>query len=128
MLNIKFNLIAAVNNYVFVSLLGGSKPPPYHVVVCFVSFATTFGCILRFADSRIFSLPCVKGAGLLWRPLHLMQKHRPNRQVRRWAGVRELEGNVKLTNYLVQRREGLTPFVRVMICGCMNIHFGFACF
>ena len=24
---------------------GGSKPPPYHVVVCFVSFATAFGCL-----------------------------------------------------------------------------------
>ena len=24
---------------------GGSKPPPYNVVVCFVSFATAFGCL-----------------------------------------------------------------------------------
>ena len=24
---------------------GGSKPPPYHVVVCTVSFATAFGCL-----------------------------------------------------------------------------------
>ena len=29
--DIEFNLIAAVNNYVFVSFLGGSKPPPYAV-------------------------------------------------------------------------------------------------
>ena len=42
--DIEFNLIAAVNNYVFVSFLGGSKPPPYHVVVYAVSFATAFGC------------------------------------------------------------------------------------
>ncbi len=27
----------------------------------------------------------VKGAGLRWRPLHKVQKHRPNRQVRRWV-------------------------------------------
>ena len=43
--DIEFNFIAAVNNYVFVSFLGGSKPPPYHVVVCTVSFATAFGCL-----------------------------------------------------------------------------------
>ena len=29
--DIEFNLIATVNNYVFVSFLGGSKPPPYAV-------------------------------------------------------------------------------------------------
>ena len=27
--DIEFNLIVAVNNYVFVNLFGGSKPPPY---------------------------------------------------------------------------------------------------
>ena len=47
---------------------------------------------IKFTDNRIFSLPCVKGAGLLWRPLHLMQKHRPNRQVRRWVAVGNSEG------------------------------------
>ena len=34
--------------FVTVDLLsfnGGSKPPPYHVVVCSVSFATAFGCL-----------------------------------------------------------------------------------
>ena len=92
--DIEFNLIAGVNNYVFVNYLGGSKPSPYNVVVCFVSFATAFGCflltmqlllfrknharlacsvvnalttahchyqLLRIADNRTFSLPCVKG-------------------------------------------------------------------
>ena len=43
--NIFFNLIVAVNRYIYANFLGGSKPPPYHVVVCFVSLATAFGCL-----------------------------------------------------------------------------------
>ena len=50
--------------------------------------------------NRTFSLPCVKGAGLLWRPLHLMQKHRPNRQVRRWVADRQLGGIVRSILYV----------------------------
>ena len=112
-----FNIVSTANHYISTIRRDRARPCPKQI-----SYE------IKPTDSRIFSLPCVKGAGLLWRPLHLMQKHRPNRQVRRWVGVRELKVSVKLTNYLVQRREGLTPFVRVMICGCMNIHFGFACF
>ena len=41
--DIEFNLIAAVNNYIFVSLFGGSKPPPYRV-----------GYKFTFTDNRIF--------------------------------------------------------------------------
>ena len=36
-----------------------------------------------------------KGAGLWWRPLHKVQKHRPNRQVRRWVQLVALGGIVK---------------------------------
>ena len=43
--NIIVNLIAPEIGFVFVSFLGGSKPPPYHVVVYTVSFATVFGCL-----------------------------------------------------------------------------------
>ena len=74
MFNINFNLIVVDNCFVFIGLRtqgqalslrvvaifqcdfsrelhiiltidGGSKPPPYHVVVCTVSFATAFGCL-----------------------------------------------------------------------------------
>ena len=45
--DIEFNLIAAVNNYVFVSLFGGSKPPPYRVEYKFT-----------FTDNRILLLFC----------------------------------------------------------------------
>ena len=31
--------------HIILTIDGGSKPPPYHVVVCFVSFATVFGCL-----------------------------------------------------------------------------------
>ena len=31
--DIEFDLIATDNSYIFANFLGGSKPPPYHVVV-----------------------------------------------------------------------------------------------
>ena len=34
MFNENFNLITPDNRYIFVNFLGGSKPPPYNVVVC----------------------------------------------------------------------------------------------
>ena len=43
--DIEFDLIATDNSYIFANFLGGSKPPPYHVVVCTVSLATAFGCL-----------------------------------------------------------------------------------
>ena len=39
------NLIAPESSSVFINYHGGSKPSPYHVVVCFVLFATAFGCL-----------------------------------------------------------------------------------
>ena len=39
------NLITTGSRYKYVNFHGGSKPPPYHVVVCFVSLATAFGCL-----------------------------------------------------------------------------------
>ena len=39
------NLITTGSRHIFTNFLGGSKPPPYHVVVCFVSLATAFGCL-----------------------------------------------------------------------------------
>ena len=45
MFNINFNLMTPDNKYISVNHLGGSKPPPYLVVVCTVSFATAFGCL-----------------------------------------------------------------------------------
>ena len=36
-----------------------------------------------------------KGAGLRWRPLHKVQKHRPNRQERRWVQLVALGGIMK---------------------------------
>ena len=38
-------LIATVSCYIFADFHGGSKPPPYNVVICTVSFATAFGCL-----------------------------------------------------------------------------------
>ncbi len=40
--NAKIQLFVTVD---LLSFNGGSKPPPYHVVVCTVSFATAFGCL-----------------------------------------------------------------------------------
>ena len=90
--DIEFNLIAADNRHISVNYYGGSKPPPYRVGYIF-SIRAKHPLLFTFHCS--FSLPCVKGAGLLWRPLHLMQKHRPNRQVRRWVAARQLGGIVK---------------------------------
>ena len=45
--NIKFNLIAPESNFIFVSLFGGSKPPPYRV-----------GYKFTFMDNRILLLFC----------------------------------------------------------------------
>ena len=42
-----------------------------------------------------FFASLVKGAGLRWRPLHKVQKHRPNRQVRRWVQLVALGGIMK---------------------------------
>ena len=66
--HIKFNLIATESSNIFANSFGGSKPPPYHIVVCFVSFATAFGCLLRIADRgepcpygcRSFANDCVE--------------------------------------------------------------------
>ena len=44
-LNVFFNLLTPNNSHISVGFHGGSKPPPYHVVVCVVSFATAFGCL-----------------------------------------------------------------------------------
>ena len=90
--DIEFNLIAAANRHISVNYYGGSKPLPYRVGYIF-SIRAKHPLLFTFHCS--FSLSCVKGAGLLWRPLHLMQKHRPNRQVRRWVAARQLGGIVK---------------------------------
>ena len=42
--DIKFNLLTADNNYIFVSLFGGSKPPPYRVGYIFRSVRNTNFC------------------------------------------------------------------------------------
>ena len=47
-------LIAAVSCYMLVNFLGGSKPPPYHVVVCTVSLATAFGCLSLTVQLLLF--------------------------------------------------------------------------
>ena len=43
-----------------------------------------------------------KDAGLRWRPLHKVQKHRPNRQVRRWVQLVALGGIEKWLGHRVQ--------------------------
>ena len=48
----------------------------------------------RIKQINIFA-SLVKGAGLRWRPLHKVQKHRPNRQVRRWVQLVALGGIMK---------------------------------
>ena len=87
--DIEFNLILAESSFVFVNFHGGSKPPPYTVGYIIHSIRSANFCGLQTA---VHSASLVKGAGLLWRPLHLMQKHRPNRQVRRWVAVGNSEG------------------------------------
>ena len=43
--NVFFNLTTPDHHHISDNSLGRSKPLPYHVVVCFVSFATAFGCL-----------------------------------------------------------------------------------
>ena len=57
----------------------------------------------------------VKGAGLRWRPLHKVQKHRPNRQVRRWVQLVALEGIVK--KWLGHRVQAIFGAFRLLLRG-----------
>ena len=52
--DIEFDLIATDNSYIFANFLGGSKPPPYHVVICTVSLATAFGCLSLTTQLLLF--------------------------------------------------------------------------
>ena len=64
----------------------------------FIHFSSPPKKLTLFEDPEIkltFLASLVKGAGLRWRPLHKVQKHRPNRQVRRWVQLVALGGIIK---------------------------------
>ena len=61
----------------------------------FIHFSSPPKKLTLFEDPEIkltFLASLVKGAGLRWRPLHKVQKHRPNRQGKRWVQLVALGG------------------------------------
>ena len=84
----------------------------------FIHFSSPPKKLTLFEDPEIkltFLASLVKGAGLRWRPLHKVQKHRPNRQVRRWVQLVALGGIVK--KWLGHRVQAIFGAFRLLLGG-----------